>query len=87
MPTADGTVGISVDLGVVMSVQIDESWGHNQPPSIDHCGGVTGVQAADFGDLAVLNAEVGRYRGTRVPSTIVPPLINVSNCAIARSSF
>src|SRR5215510_3437345 len=37
--------------------------------------------------LPFLSPTSARYRGTRVPSTIVPPLISVSNSAIQPSLF
>jgi hypothetical protein len=58
MPAANGAVRIPVQLGVIVGVKIDESWGHDEPAGIDHFRGVAAGQPADFGDLAVLDADV-----------------------------
>src|SRR5881397_2773874 len=63
VPTANGAVRVPVELGVVVGVQIDKSWGDNEPVGVDHLGGVTRLQAANLGDLAVLNPQVCAVAG------------------------
>jgi hypothetical protein len=41
-----------------MGVEINKSRGDNQPARIDHLGCITTIQATNFGNLAILDAEV-----------------------------
>ena len=59
MPTADRAVGIPVQRRVVVRVQVYGSRGDDQARGIQHLGRIATLQAADFGDLAVLDADIG----------------------------
>src|SRR5712691_13368574 len=59
VPTADRTIRIPVQLGVVMGVEINKPRGHDEPAGIDHLGRVAAVEPTDLGDLAILDANVG----------------------------
>ena len=63
MPTANGAVWVPVQLGVIMGVEVDESWGYDEPTGINHFRGVAAVQPADFGNLTVLDAQIGFVAG------------------------
>src|SRR5712691_9615455 len=59
VPAADRAVGVPVQLGVVVRVQVNEPRRHNQARGIEHFGSVMTLQPADLGDLAVLDPDVG----------------------------
>ena len=63
MPAASGTVRVPVDLRIVVGMQVNGSWGHNEPGGIDHLCRIAGLQTTNFRDLAVLNAKVGSVAG------------------------
>jgi hypothetical protein len=52
-----------MQLGIVMGVEIDKSRGDNQPAGIDHLGCIVAIQATNFGNLAILDAEVRAVSG------------------------
>ena len=64
-----------MNLRVIVSVKIDEPWSHNQSVGIDRALGEAGRTSAYLRDLTVLDPDVALKRGTRVPSTTVPPLM------------
>src|SRR5262245_57065017 len=59
MPAADGAVGVPMELGVVVGVQVNEAGRDNLPRGVEDLGGVTAVEPPDLGNLAVLDADVG----------------------------
>jgi hypothetical protein len=57
-------IGIPEELGVVVSVQVDEAGGHDKPGGVDDLGGVRAVQVPRHrGDLPVLDTDVGFAAG------------------------
>ena len=58
MPAGQRAVGIPVDLGVIMGVQIDEPWRDDEPVGIKRFLGLARAELADLGDLAILDAKV-----------------------------
>src|SRR6266508_2606173 len=58
MPAACGAVRVPVDLRIIVGMQVDGSWGHNEPSGIDHPRRIAGLQTANFRDLAVLNTKI-----------------------------
>src|SRR4029450_14088264 len=58
MPTAGGAVRVPVDLRIIVGMQVNGPWGHNEPSGINHPRSLAGLQATDFGDLAVLYANI-----------------------------
>ena len=79
--------GSQCKLGIIVGVEINKSRGDNQPAGIDHLGCIVAVQATNFGNLAILDADVGAVPGDPCPVTTVPFLIMVSNCGITPPSF
>jgi hypothetical protein len=73
-----------------MTMQVDDPGRDDQSGRIQHLLGVTALEMANLGDLTILDAEMptsALYGGNPVPSTIVPPLISLSNSAMASSRF
>src|SRR4030095_539356 len=58
MPAANRAVGVPVELGIVVGMEIHKPGGDDEPAGIDHLGSVAGIETADFGDLAILNADI-----------------------------
>src|SRR5215831_16067124 len=59
VPAAGGAVRVPVDLRIIVGMEINKPGGHNQPAGINHLGGIAAVKAANLGDLAILDANVG----------------------------
>ena len=59
VPAADRAVGVPVNLGVIVGVQIDRARGDNQPAGVNDPGCIAGLQPADLGHPAVLDPQVG----------------------------
>ena len=78
MPSGERAVRIPENLRVVMRVQVDKTGCHNTARGVEDALGSLSFQAADLGDLPSLIAMSLTYRGVRVPSTTVPPLMMMS---------
>src|SRR2546422_11719730 len=63
MPTAIARVRGPVVPSIVVVMEVNGSWGHNEPGGIYHPCRIAGLQTANFRDLAVLNAKVGSVAG------------------------
>ena len=59
MPTRHRAVRVPVDLGVVVAVQVDEAGRDDQPRRIEDLGPCRVVDAADLGDAAAGDADIG----------------------------
>src|SRR2546428_11167194 len=58
MPAGDRQVGVPMDLGIIVSVQVDTARRNDEPAGIQHLFGSAAIQAANFGDLATLDADI-----------------------------
>ena len=58
MPAANCAVGVPVQWGIIVGVQINRARGNNHARSIQDFGTLIGVDLANFGDLAILDAKV-----------------------------
>ena len=68
MPAGKGAVGIPVDLGIVMRVQVDRPRRNHAARSVKLLLSLRLEVAANFGNLAVENSKIGPIR--RQPSPI-----------------
>src|SRR5713101_7537874 len=59
MPTGNRAVRVPVQLRVVVRVQIDKPWGDYEARGIEHTRSAAALEAADFGNLTVLEPDVG----------------------------
>src|SRR6266568_3013792 len=59
MPARNRAVGIPVQLRVVVRVQVDKPRGDYEARGIEHPRGAAAWQAANFGNLAVCDPDVG----------------------------
>ena len=59
VPTGNRTVGIPEQLGVIVGVKVDKSGRDNRPGRVDDALGGVARKPPDFGDLAVLDPEIG----------------------------
>ena len=62
-PAVEGGVGVPIQLRVVVGVQVDGAGGDDTAARVDLLGSARGNAAADLGDLAVLDADVGGVAG------------------------
>jgi hypothetical protein len=68
-----------------MAVQIDNSGRDDQSGRVENLRAIAAFQVAVFAILPSLIPTSDLYGGTKVPSTIVPPLMMVSNSAMTFS--
>ena len=64
VPAGDRAVGVPLDLGVVVGVEVDEAGRDDQPFGVEHLVGVGGAHgAADLRHAAVFDADIGLEPG------------------------
>src|SRR5713226_8823840 len=67
MPTADGAIRVPVQRRIIVRVQIDRPRSDDQSRGIQHLFGIAALQAANLGNLAVLDPQVGVVRRHQSP--------------------
>ncbi len=67
MPAAYRAMGVPVERGIVVGVQVNCPWSDDHPRGIKDFCAIVGVNLADFGNLAILNTKVsmvGRHQSS-----------------------
>src|ERR1700730_10899796 len=70
MPSGERAIGIPENLRVIMRVQVDKAGRDDTARSVQNTLGGLPFQAADLGDLAVLDRDVAHIAGRTRPINI-----------------
>ena len=67
MPAAYGAIGVPVDRGVIVSMQVNCPWSDDHPRGIKDFCSIVGVNLADFSDLTIGDADISLERRYQRP--------------------